>query len=57
MCFKMFERMHATSLYWFAAQQQASRFRWQNNGLFYLIFSVEFSELNLDFYKQQEVVK
>ena len=49
MCFKIFEKMQAISLYWFATQQQTSTFRQQKCGLFYLKFNAEFNELSLKF--------
>ena len=37
--------MQAILLYWFAAQQQTSTFRWQKIGLFDTKFSADFHEL------------
>ena len=37
--------MQAILMYWFAAQQQTSKFRLQKFELFYLKFSSEFNEL------------
>ena len=37
--------MQAVSLYWFAAQQQTSTLRQQNNGLFDAKFSADFNKL------------
>ena len=39
--------MKVISLYWFASQQQASTFRRQKFGLFYLELSAEFNEVAL----------
>ena len=47
--FKNFEKMQATSLYWFAAQQQTSTFRRPEFSLFYLTFSAEFNGLSFKF--------
>ena len=41
--FKIFEKMQAISLYWFAAQQQTSTLRRQKIGLFYAKFNAEFN--------------
>ena len=58
-CFKIFEKMQAISLYWFATQQQTSTFRWEKScfTLFYLKLSAELNELNFNLQKQQEVAK
>ena len=45
--FKFSEKMQATSLYWFATQQQTNTLRWQLFGMFYVKFSAEFNELSL----------
>ena len=44
-------------MYWFAAEQQTSTFKWQKFGLFYLKFSAEFNELSLKYWRRQEVTK
>ena len=41
--FKIFEKMQAISLYWFAVQQQTSTLRRQKIGLFYAKFNAEFN--------------
>ena len=41
--------MKAISLYWFAAQQQTTTFKWQKIGLFHAKYNVDFNELNLFF--------
>ena len=46
--------MQAILLQYFAAQQQASTFRRQKLGLFFLKFSAEFNKLSFKFKKQQE---
>ena len=49
LCFKNFEKMHALSLYWLAAQQQTSTFRRQKFDFLHSKFSAEFTELSLRF--------
>ena len=49
--FKIFEKMRAILLYWFAAQQQTSTLTWQKFGFFYAKFSAEFNEISLFFLK------
>ena len=48
MFFKIFEKIQAISLYWFAAQQTSTLSR-QKIGCFYVKFSAEFNELSLFF--------
>ena len=47
LCLIVFEIM-VISLYWFAAQQQTSIFRWQNFDLFYPEFSAELKDLTVN---------
>ena len=47
--FKIFEKMQAILLYWFAAQQQTSTLRRQKIGFFYMKFSAAFNRLSLFF--------
>ena len=52
--------MQVISLYWFAAQQQASTLRRQKTGLLYVKFNAEINELSLFLKKkkkQQKVAK
>ena len=51
MFLKTFEKMQATSLYWFAAQQQTSSFKRQESGFFYASFSSELNEIIMFFLK------
>ena len=45
--------MQVISLYWFAAQQQASTLRRQKTGLLYVKFNAEINELSLFFKKKK----
>ena len=53
---KIFEKMQAISLYWFAAEQQTCTLTLQIFGFFYVKFSAEFNDISLFFWKQQEKV-
>ena len=46
---KIFEKMQAISLHWFAVQRQTNILRQQKFGLFYVKFSAESNELSLFF--------
>ena len=48
---KIFEKIKAILLYWFAAQQQTSTLTRQKKIFFYSKFSAEFSEISLFFLK------
>ena len=47
-CFRIFEKLKAIWLYWFAAGQQSGTFRCQKFELFFLEFSRELNELGFN---------
>ena len=49
--------MQVISLYWFAAQQQASTLRRQKTGLLYVKFNAEINELSLFFKKKKKATE
>ena len=49
MFLKIFEKMQAISLDWFAAQQQTSTLTQKKFGFFYAKFGSEFNEISLFF--------
>ena len=47
--------MQTTLLYWFAAQQQSSTFRWQGFSLLYLKFCAKVNALSIKFEKDRKL--